>query len=465
MQISSPISSRKSIPDLPSPTDPENDSPFPFKKKRPVIDKLMPQAGTPPRSPNNSRKVSSFTFFRRRTVYVAPFYFPLGTPMTPAEIGSNRKFVKEFFASHKDQVRQADFHRFIQDKFHMSSYVTNCIWDKCGVKCSDPMGMSDFHPFFENVFETTTDPKIRLFLILQDQKAKKIHRRNLEPLLQDVVSRHPGLQFLGSAPSFHDRYIETAIERIFYALCSEYDDGITLANLKHSNLIDCLHLLDIEEDINEIFDYFSYEHFYVIYCKFWELDTDHDFLIDADDLMKYSDGALIPAVCERVLEGHGEPRGAHNKKTMTYKEFIRFIISEEDKTTARSIRYWFRILNIDADGILSFFEIAQFWEQQAEKIKQISVDQFHYQNLTDQLKDMIQPANEQGFTLSELKRSGVAGLFFNMIFNLNKFARHEQRDPYRLEQKRENPHMSDWDRFAQIEYLRYAEEDVENSSA
>eukprot|EP00959_Pyramimonas_sp_CCMP1952_P087589 1832939-Pyramimonas_sp.AAC.1 len=28
-----------------------------------------------------------------------------------------------------------------------------------------------------------------------------------------------------------------------------------------------------EEDINKVLKYFSYEHFYVIYCKFWELDT------------------------------------------------------------------------------------------------------------------------------------------------------------------------------------------------
>ena len=38
--------------------------------------------------------------------------------------------------------------------------------------------------------------------------------------------------------------------------------------------------LDLEEDINKINDYFSYEHFYVIYCRFWELDADHDSLID-----------------------------------------------------------------------------------------------------------------------------------------------------------------------------------------
>lgn len=62
---------------------------------------------------------------------------------------------------------------------------------------------------------------------------------------------------------------------------------MTLRELKLSNLVDMLILLDSEPDINKINDFFSYEHFYVIYCKFWELDTDHDSLLDAEDLLKY----------------------------------------------------------------------------------------------------------------------------------------------------------------------------------
>lgn len=49
-------------------------------------------------------------------------------------------------------------------------------------------------------------------------------------------------------------------------------------------------LLEEEDDINVITDYFSYEHFYVIYCKFWELDTDHDLVIDKHDLLGYAEG-------------------------------------------------------------------------------------------------------------------------------------------------------------------------------
>lgn len=59
-----------------------------------------------------------------------------------------------------------------------------------------------------------------------------------------------------------------------------------LFNFQHFQVIS---YLEEEEDINQITDYFSYEHFYVIYCKFWELDTDHDLFIDKHDLAKHNE--------------------------------------------------------------------------------------------------------------------------------------------------------------------------------
>ena len=50
-----------------------------------------------------------------------------------------------------------------------------------------------------------------------------------------------------------------------------------------------LSLLEDEDDINQVMDFFSYEHFYVIYCKFWELDKDHDLLIDKHDLSRHNE--------------------------------------------------------------------------------------------------------------------------------------------------------------------------------
>ncbi|XP_025790484.1 serine/threonine-protein phosphatase 2A regulatory subunit B'' subunit beta-like [Puma concolor] len=99
--------------------------------------------------------------------------------------------------------------------------------------------------------------------------------------------------------------------------------------------------LEEEADINQLTEYFSYEHFYVIYCKFWELDTDHDLLIDSQDLARHNDHALSTKMIERIFSG-AVTRGRKVQKEgkISYADFVWFLISEEDKKTPT--RYAFR---------------------------------------------------------------------------------------------------------------------------
>jgi serine/threonine-protein phosphatase 2A regulatory subunit B'' len=75
------------------------------------------------------------------------------------------------------------------------------------------------------------------------------------------------------------------------------------------------------------------------------------------------------------------------------------------------------------------------------------------------------PQNESHITLHDLKGSKLSGNVFNILFNLNKFMAFETRDPFLIRQERENPTLTDWDRFAHREYIRLSmEEDVEDAS-
>lgn len=47
------------------------------------------------------------------------------------------------------------------------------------------------------------------------------------------------------------------------------DDGqITWREFNISNFFEALYQVNNEEDINKVRNFFSYEHFYVLYCKF-----------------------------------------------------------------------------------------------------------------------------------------------------------------------------------------------------
>ncbi|KAF9175146.1 Serine/threonine-protein phosphatase 2A regulatory subunit B'' subunit alpha [Mortierella sp. AD010] len=83
---------------------------------------------------------------------------------------------------------------------------------------------------------------------------------------------------------------------------------MTLSDLRRANFDKTLRKLE-DSDLNQTEDCFSYKHFYVIYCKFWELDKDHDLVLDEQDLASYSSGAISTRIIRRVMQGYGNETG------------------------------------------------------------------------------------------------------------------------------------------------------------
>lgn len=75
--------------------------------------------------------------------------------------------------------------------------------------------------------------------------------------------------------------------------------------------------------------------------------------------------------------------------------------------------------------------------------------------------DLLKPDNDIFFKLKHFKEKlSQCGVFFNFLTNLNKLVAYEQRDPFAVKHElTEHPNYSDWDRFAQQEYLRLAMEE------
>lgn len=96
-----------------------------------------------------------------------------------------------------------------------------------------------------------------------------------------------------------------------------------------------------------------------------------------------------------------------------------------------------------------------------------------------QMVDLIKPVNPSAITLEDLINSKpmsgnarthllpfnrvvnlkcdcklVVGVLFDVLFNFHKFLRFESRDPFQEKVKREDGYRTDWDRFANGEYVR-----------
>ncbi|XP_070609181.1 serine/threonine-protein phosphatase 2A regulatory subunit B'' subunit alpha isoform X1 [Erythrolamprus reginae] len=417
---------------------------------------------TPSLTPANSTTTSQSLLSTNKETVGAPlsiniptFYFPYGLPN---------------ICNNHDEIIikvEAAFSEFEDNKVpynEMGKIIKTCgcplYWKAPMFNASggDQTGFVSVHSFvamWRKILHNCHDDASKFICLLAKPDCNYLEQEDFIPILQDIVETHPGLTFLKDAPEFHSRYITTVIQRIFYIVNRSWSGKISLIELKKSNFLQTLALLEEEEDINQITDYFSYEHFYVIYCKFWELDTDHDLYINQSDLARYNDQALSSRIIERIFTG-AVLRGSQEQKEnqMSYADFVWFLISEEDKRCLTSIEYWFRCMDLDGDGTLSMYELEYLYEEQCERMESMGIEPLPFHDLLCQMLDLVKPECEGRITLRDLKRCRMAHVFYNTFFNLEKYLDNEQRDPFAVQKDIENdsPEPSDWDRYAAEEY-------------
>eukprot|EP00889_Picochlorum_renovo_P007880 jgi/Picre1/34910/NNA_002376.t1 len=302
----------------------------------------------------------------------------------------------------------------------------------------------------------------RLFDILRSPSCDFITPDDLRPTILGIIVSHPGLAFLKGASEFQDRYAETVIYRIFYSLNPSGANRLSLRDIKKGKLLQSLLEVESEEDVNQCTRFFSYEHFYVIYCKFWDLDTDHDFLLSRDDFLRYGNHSLTYRVADRIFDGAARPLSSGVPNKMGYEDFVWFILSEEDKTSDTALQYWFRACDLNGDDKLTQDELLWFYEEQISRMECLSQETVAFDDIMSQMVDMINPKDAFFFTVRDLKNCRLlAGILFNVMFNLSKFVAFEMRDPFTTKQEREgvSSGLSEWDRYARDEYARLAMED------
>ncbi|KAG2207738.1 hypothetical protein INT47_011858, partial [Mucor saturninus] len=370
-----------------------------------------------------------------------PFHFPNGKPSMKHDehILNTITTVKQLY-NYRPYLSESQFIP-ISKACGLPRYLNMAFFRKL-----ESIGKMDMKVTFSAFIEGWTsmarykfDDESLFFNVLRKTNCNWISPEDLLPVLEDVVLNHPGLKFLGDNPLFQERYIETVICRIYYdGRCA--NGRMTISHFRKSNFTKMINNLGPHIDLNNTRDCFSYKHFYVLYCKFWVLDEDHDLIISENDLLNYNDGLLSPQITKQIMQ-HGripafarENQPPHSSmmtdKTLTYLDYIWFLLSETDKSTPVAIEYWFRCMDEDGDGIITTYDLSEHWKEQDKKLQDIiesySDECIRFDDLICQMNDLIQPEVPGQFRLSDLKRNGIiAERFFDTFLNIEKFQIHD----------------------------------------
>lgn len=439
---------------------------------RPNSPPIPPGSPTTPRSPRRrtgsdiSRKGSRKSFKRniqdvdeKPSIYsgcaksLKPFYFPYGEPKPIANEDETVKKIQEYFSQLENQV--ATLKEFLQlmKICKLPLYWKYPYYNSCAGPKTNTVTCKKFITTWKRINSEYYDGNSQFFHLLAKGSSGYLTFDDFEGLLQDIINTHPGLQFLLDAPEFHSRYIITVISRIFYGINRSWNGKMVLPELRRSNFLAVLKNLEEEEDINQIVDYFSYEHFYVIYCKFWELDVDHDMTINRNDLSRYSNGAVSSRMIDRLFSGCVTRDQSFKEDKMLYVDFIWFILSEVDKASPTALEYWFRCMDLDGDGVISIYEMEYFYDDQIKKMVDLGMETLSFQDCLCQMLDLVKPSHAYQVTIRDLKNCRLAPVFFDTFFNLEKWLEHEQKDPFQASRNESGEvEVSAWDRYVGEEY-------------
>lgn len=95
--------------------------------------------------------------------------------------------------------------------------------------------------------------------------------------------------------------------------------------------------------------------------------------------------AISQRVIDRIFSGTVIRSKDWRDGLMSYYDFVWFLISEEDKRNSTSVEYWFRVLDIDGDGVLSMYELEYFYNEQIELMKERQIEYMPFNDLLCQV--------------------------------------------------------------------------------
>ena len=311
-------------------------------------------------------------------------------------------------------------------------YFTPSVFAK--LQQGDRLGRISIMALFNYIMRKVWLHQTRIGLSLYDVTGQGFLRESdLENYILELIETLPQLD--GLEKSFHSFYVCTAVRKFFFFL-----DPLRAGKIRIQDVLACSFLDDLLElrdqelprDLQEA-NWFSAPSALRVYGQYLNLDTDHNGMLSQQELQRYGTGTLTPVFVERVFQECLTYEGE-----MDYKTYLDFVIAMENKKEIQSLQYLFRILDVRHEGHLSMFSLNFFFRAIQEEMRKHNQEPVSFEDVKDEIFDMVKPEDPLKITLDDLHRSGQGDTVVSILIDLNGFWSYENREVLVVDNTEEN---------------------------
>lgn len=288
------------------------------------------------------------------------------------------------------------------------------------------------------------DVEEQFFNIFDKDQKGYIVITDLSPFISSLVQTHISLNFLENDVYHQSAFVKCILARIFYSLDMNMNEKITYDEFMASRIVECMYTADESSNISDETLFFSYEHFYVIFTRFWELDRNETGKLDAEMLSRYDNFRFSKTTVQKIMN------------TLPFKtsdeinlfNFVYFILAVEDKTSLTSLNIWFSVFDTKKDNVLSEDELRDNYEAKELQMKKKNMDPLEFKDI---LPFLIDITHGERITKDKLIQTEDWDSFISLVIDF------KENDGYYIDRdpdKRKNT----WKNFCANEYTRLSKD-------
>jgi serine/threonine-protein phosphatase 2A regulatory subunit B'' len=266
--------------------------------------------------------------------------------------------------------------------------------------------------------------RLSVQLEMYDSEGKGyLDESQLENFIYDTIPSLYGLRNI--EPEFVEFYVMTAVRKFMFFLDIRNTGKIAIGDIVLSDMIhDFLSLRN--EDYNPR-SWFALEYTKDVYERYLFMDEDMDGMLSRHELRNYSGAQITRMAVDRVFAECPTYDGL-----LDYKGYLDLVLSIENPAREASVRYFWRLLDVDKTGKVGYREIHGFLDDVIKRLDPCCSLQYTSYSplcLFDEMLDMMSIPTLDYMTLKDaLKYPKVGGVVLHMLIDAQGFYNHDNRE-------------------------------------